>query len=464
MNERSAVARKKRDETEKRLARYIGIRYCLCWVCRSRHMIAAALVLLLLWLPALNAQPGVYPEEGLVSGRVMNVGNSQGIAGVIIEAFRVEDSGLIVYSGQSVSASDGSYSLQLPGGVYFLRAKCDRCLIGEGQTVVYYHNQFDPLRAEVVNVVSGEPSADIDFELNLSVPDDNYISGRVTDESTGEGLPDVVVTAMDCSSGAAVNSALSGHNGDFRVGNLPCGDYLLFFSGYHIIPYFFRATEFWQRAEIIHLETDYSGIQSDAITQDYGNLLLMITGRVKCRSRAIGGARVYAYLLGEDRPRAFAASNEAGEYAITNGLVPGYYRVVCDLFGYDSQEYPGTVYLDLLENPAAENIGFSIAPVTTDIEGEPEKPEMISIFQNYPNPFNAGTTIPVYSAYSGKTDAEISIYDILGRRVGGKRAALNPGMNHISWGLDDFSMNVSSGVFFYVLNGREESHTMILLK
>ncbi len=441
-----------------------NIVYNLRWMSRCCQIAAASFLLFLLPISIVNAESETSAEKGLISGRVVDVGGSDGVGGVTIRAIRSGVAGDIIHYAEALTALDGSYELLLPGGVYFVRAECNGCLDGGERSVVYYSDEFDPLHAWPVAVTPGQVLPGIDFDLNSSIPRNRYIEGYVLDELSGEGLPNVVVTAMDFLTGRAVNSSLSAYDGAFRVGNLPRGDYLLFFSGYHIIPYFHVATEFWQRAEVIHLETSFGDIRSDAITQDYGNLLLAITGRVESGSRAVRAARVYAFLIGEDRPRAFAASDDSGEYAIINGLIPGYYRVVCDLFGYDMQVYPDTVYLDLLENPVAENIDFLLIPHTTGIDSYPEKPEMIDIFQNYPNPFNARTTIPLFSAYEATRNVELSVYDILGRRVGRKQVSINPGMNYVNWGWEDFSEDVGSGVFFYRMSGEEKSFRMIILK
>lgn len=217
-------------------------------------------------------------------------------------------------------------------------------------------------------------------------------------------------------------------------------------------------------AEIINLQSDFSGIESEAITQDYGNQVLAISGSVVSHSGPVPGARVYAYLVGDSRPKAFARTGASGQYAILSGLVPGSYTVVCDLFGYDSQTYPELVQLDLLYFPEAENIDFYLEPYTTDIAEGEESPRQFRIFENYPNPFNGKTKIPVFSGYENVRVVEMTVYDVLGRIVGQKNEEIRPGMNYLEWGIDDFHGYVGSGVYFYRIGDVARAGRMMLLK
>ncbi|MEE8417127.1 MAG: carboxypeptidase regulatory-like domain-containing protein [candidate division Zixibacteria bacterium] len=402
--------------------------------------------------------------DGMVSGRVLGVGIPGGIADIPVIAYQWrdfwEDPNLI----SALTGPDGSFDLQLPAGDYFFYADCDDCYAGSGRIVIYYENQFDPMIADAVTVVADELIEEIDFEFDFSSSYNLGISGLVINERTGQGLANAVVTAIDFYNGEAINSSLTASNGVFAIGNLPSGVYLVFFSSMNVIPYFYRGTENWQSAEIIDLQSNFDGIQSEAITQDYGNQVLAISGQVISHTGPVSSVRVYAYLTGESQPRAFARTNASGQYAILNGLVPGSYTVVCDLYGYDPQTYPEIIELDLLRFPEAENIDFFLEPQTTHIEGIEEAPRRFEIFGNYPNPFNAQTKIPVLSNYEDVRVIKMIVYDVLGRIVGEKLVAIKPGMNYIGWGINDFHGLAGSGVYFYRINEVTEARPMILLK
>jgi hypothetical protein len=402
--------------------------------------------------------------SGTVSGRVSGVGIPGGIGDVQIIAYQWHDFWEDPNRKNALTGTDGRFDLHLFAGDYFFYADCDDCYPGSSRIVIYYDNQFDPMYADAVTVVAGDSVEGIDFEFDFSNSYNLSISGRMVDESTGLGLADAAVTAIDYYAGQAVNSSLTAGNGEFAIDNLPSGVYLVFFSGVNVIPYFYRGTENWQSAEVINLQSNYSGIQSEAITQDYGNQVLGILGRVTSQFGPISGARVYAYLAGDSRPKAFARTGISGQYAIINGLVPGSYTVVCDLFGYDKQIYPEIIQLDLLHFPEAENIDFYLEPNAMAIEGMSEPPRRFEVFENYPNPFNMQTIIPIFSSYESVRDFEMTVYDVLGRFVGGKRVSVNPGMNYIEWGIDDFDGSAGSGVYFYRIGDFPGSCRMILLK
>ncbi len=104
-----------------------------------------------------------------------------------------------------------------------------------------------------------------------------------------------------------------------------------------------------------------------------------------------------------------------------------------------------------------------IVPVTTGAE---DMPLAFSLSQNYPNPFNPVTTID-YSI-SGKTDVDLVIFDVSGRRVRTLvREKQLPGGYSVVWdGRNDGGRPVASGIYFYRLDaGRNSSvKKMVILR
>ena len=401
---------------------------------------------------------------GFVSGRVIDLQTGEGLPDVEMSAYQWQDFQNDPNLKTTTTEIDGDFSLQLTSGNYYLSARCEDCIPGSGNIMVYYDNKLDPLQADPVTVAEGESVEQLEFRFDFSNIYNLSVSGRVLDGQTGDGLGGVLIEALDYFFGYTVNFAYSVGSGDFSIDNLASGSYLISFSRTNVIPYFYPASETWQNAEVVELTTNYRGIQTEAITQDYGNLGLSIAGRVTAGSEPLNSARIYAYPLGEDTPVAFARTNASGEYAIIRGLVPGSYTVVCDLFGYDYEVFPEIVELDMLENPNARNINFNLAQPTTEVAADSKPPELIEVIGNYPNPFNARTVLRIYSSYTETLESGISVFDILGRNVGSKSITINPGINHIEWGLNDFSKTVSSGIYFYRIENVNRTFRMVLLK
>lgn len=101
----------------------------------------------------------------------------------------------------------------------------------------------------------------------------------------------------------------------------------------------------------------------------------------------------------------------------------------------------------------------------------PELPEVFSLSQNYPNPFNPATTIKFQLPEKNGTATVrtvLRVYDILGRLV---RTIvdedMSPGFYTKQWdGLNDNSVGISSGVYFYSITAGDFRNTkkMLLLK
>lgn len=401
---------------------------------------------------------------GYVSGRVLDLNSGDGIGGIPIFSYQWYDYWEDPNLHTTFTDDSGYFEFSLPAGDYYFFLNCDECFPGSGRIIYYFDNQYNPMLANAVTVFADFNVTGLDFAVDFSMTHGLAISGNIIDFETGDGFADVVITAFDFNSGQAVNSSYSISSGDFSIDNLPSGNYFLMFSGTSIMPYFYRAAYSWENAEIIILHSDYSNIRSEAITQDYGGLGLAISGSVITPDGPVSGARVYAFPLGAQYPAAYGYSSASGDYTITTGLFTGLYTVICDLYSYNMEIYPYEIDLDLLENPTAENIDFLLHPTQTSVKEQVNLPQDIKVLSNYPNPFNANTIITIYSSSASNISIDLLVFNILGQKVGNKNIILNPGANYITWSGNDFYGNISSGIFFYKVDGRAETHKMIFLK
>jgi len=401
---------------------------------------------------------------GQVTGRIYDINTGEGLQGVSVYAYQWQDYWDDPNMQLHSSDEDGEFVFELPAGSYYFYMLCDECVENGGRIALYYDNQYNPMLADVVEVPAGVIISDLDFGLNPDQVHDLSISGNIVNFNTGLGMGNVVVTIIDYGSGLAINSTYSNSSGDYILENLPSGNYLLQFSGSNVIPFFYRYTESWQNAEIIVLSSNNSHVDAEAITQDYGNLGLAISGSVLTPNGPANGARVYAYRIGDDYPTAFGRTSATGEYSITTGLTPGSYHVICDLIGYNYEVYPYDILLDLLENPVAEDIDFLLLPAVTSTCEEITLPGEIEVLANYPNPFNGTTKIPVFSGSGSDVNVNLLIFNILGQHAGGRNVTLHPGMNYINWSGNDFGREASSGVYFYRIEGFQQTRRMVFIK
>jgi hypothetical protein len=400
---------------------------------------------------------------GAVEGRIYNVLDGRGICGASVYAFQWRDYWEDPNLANCRTDEDGSFVMNLPAGEYYVMAIYPRDS-GGNPVAQFYYNRYDQFQADILVVSQGETVTGVDFPADYSTPHDLSISGAVISENTGLGLDDVVVTAIDFDTGEIIGSGYTYNEGLFSVDGLSPRRYILMFSGTYIIPFFFYSSENWGDADVITLDRNFAGVRTEAITQDYGNNGLAITGRVFSGDQPVEGARVYAYPFGEARPVTYGRTDAYGDYSIISGLAPGFYTITCDLFGYDHEVFPIPVGVDLLTNPEATDINFDLVRIVTSVQSDVSRPGGIELAGNYPNPFNSQTVISFFSAGTAAVLGRIEIYNLLGQMTGGRDIMIVPGSNKITLDMSEIGSAASSGVYYYRISGSGNLGRMIFLK
>jgi hypothetical protein len=91
----------------------------------------------------------------------------------------------------------------------------------------------------------------------------------------------------------------------------------------------------------------------------------------------------------------------------------------------------------------------------------------LALMQNRPNPFRDATRIG-YAVFGEAADVDLAVFDLAGRRVRTLVSGrVTGGVHEIRWeGLNDDGRRVSSGIYFYRLEGEERSLTrkLVLLR
>ena len=116
----------------------------------------------------------------------------------------------------------------------------------------------------------------------------------------------------------------------------------------------------------------------------------------------------------------------------------------------DNSISDSTGYINEIPTLIGGEILFDVAIGVSEIPtGIPDK---IELYQNYPNPFNSETMIR-FGLSAEIDEISLSIYDIVGRRVGRFYwGGLPPGRHEVIWsGYDDNDRPLASGVYFYRL-------------
>jgi len=102
--------------------------------------------------------------------------------------------------------------------------------------------------------------------------------------------------------------------------------------------------------------------------------------------------------------------------------------------------------VDLLVSPLSSSTGSF--PITSSI------PEKFSLSQNYPNPFNPSTSIQV--SLPEESSVSLKVYNVLGQEVATLMDdVIQAGLHAATWdGRNTYGEGVSSGTYFYILEGR----------
>ena len=106
---------------------------------------------------------------------------------------------------------------------------------------------------------------------------------------------------------------------------------------------------------------------------------------------------------------------------------------------------------------------YEYSEYSTGVSPPPPVPETYILLSNYPNPFNDVTRINFTVPFSGKV--EITIYDLLGRRVFTRNFEnLTPDEHSMLWnGRSESGVSLTSGVYFCRMKGDNFNRTIKLL-
>ncbi|HEX9652472.1 MAG TPA: carboxypeptidase regulatory-like domain-containing protein [bacterium] len=391
---------------------------------------------------------------GSISGSVTDLATAQPLS----QAFVFLSSEVPSDSSENTTDENGNYTVSAFEGTYFARAE------KAGFVRLFYDNVQNLFAATPVVIDESNLNVTgIDFAL-FTGDGSNSISGTVVDEATGVAIAGAEMVAMTADKKSF--SAVTNDNGFYRIATLPDGEYYV--CAYHedYIPHFYGTTaQRWEDATPIRLANGISVSGIDFGLQALQSFVGQISGTTFAGSSALSGALVSVF--DQENVLVSADNSYYNGYFTISGLPTGEYTLLASKIGFNSITLPGKIAINLASTPVASGAIVQLESVTAvDEEDDPDVPSRFSLNPNYPNPFNPSTVIRF--ALPEAAVVEISVYDVLGRRVRTLLNELRPLGNHqISWdGRDEHGAVVSSGILFYRIKAGQFSETkrMVLLR
>ena len=167
-------------------------------------------------------------EGGSISGTVTRASNGTPIPGIEVCAFSISAESF----GCATSEANGKYTVVgLRGGAKYEVEFSSPPQSGLDFVTQYYNGRTSPKEAETVSVSTGGTTSGIDAALEQG----GFISGHVTDASTGAALDHVLVCAVT-ESGSLEQCSGTDANGEYTLSALAGGAHkvVFFVAGYTI--------------------------------------------------------------------------------------------------------------------------------------------------------------------------------------------------------------------------------------
>ncbi len=315
----------------------------------------------------------------------------------------------------------------------------------EGYRMQFYNNKDAFYMADLLIAVNDTTFSNIDFHLTPFESVQRYsISGTVTD-SAGMGIKNTFIMAKDSATGH-VHFGVSDSSGNYMVKGLPAGSYYVMFSAHGYVPQFYLNADTWEKATLVMVDTDVTGINAVLTKSDTAFGSGKITGSVHASDgTALAGVLItakstFGLTVG------WAITDGSGSYTI-NGIANGNLLLTASIPQYSSQQQNTTYNSNNGSGTTVEN--FTMNKTVTSVQTEKpgsNLPSRYVLENNYPNPFNPSTVIQFELPASSRV--KLDIYNILGQKVAelvnSKLAA-----GHYSYKFN--AADLASGVYLYRL-------------
>jgi protocatechuate 3,4-dioxygenase beta subunit len=355
-------------------------------------------------------------RHGGVAGQVTNAATGDPIVGAYVVA----------------RGPSRGYSNTNPRGFYLIRD------LAPGEYVVRaYMRGFEPSAPETVDVVAGQITDSVDFELEpMGGREMGFIAGTVTDSATGDPIFHAYVFVRGM---RGQGMAYTDSSGNYLLRVRP-GSYVVRASARRHFPAVYPDS-----VTVANGDTVYD---IDFVLRGCPRLGAGIAGFVFDGYSQEDLAGVTVTAIGEENSYEIE-TDEWGEY-VFEGIEPGDYRIEVSITGYGNEMYPDLVIVD------PDEVESFTTPWMYPLSGVEESPEPGRVARTEmavgPNPFSRTTTVRWQVPVSGHVSLRVT--DVSGRVVVTLQDGhMGAGSYSAVWdGTDSQSRRVVNGVYFYHLD------------
>jgi protocatechuate 3,4-dioxygenase beta subunit len=292
---------------------------------------------------------------GIISGRVVD-GSGNGIPNVSVQISDTENYTFIwvgtdgggYYTAQGVPAGNWRVFFQPPQSANFVSE--------------YYNDKLSANSADLVNVIAGQTTANIDAQL----VEGGIITGRVTDES-GNGIANIYISVCDASNNNWLPGRVATDSGGYYTFNgIPTGNHRVYFDSTgagNYVPEYYNNKNFWepQTADTVSVTAGQTTANINVQLATGG----IITGRVTDESgNGIPGVGISVQLISQYGIS--GATTDAGGYYTAWAIPTGNYIVYFDGAGNYVPEY----YNDKFRHQDANIVTVTIGQTIGNIDAQ----------------------------------------------------------------------------------------------
>jgi hypothetical protein len=317
-----------------------------------------------------------------------------------------------------------------------------------GYQTEFYKEKSEPYLADKLLAFGDTVFSNIDFTLEPR-SGANSINGVILSE-VGEALADVFVIGARRGTGEIVFT-FSDNYGRYALGNLKEDYYYILFAARHYIPEFYDNVYFWEDATPVLATGLVTGIDASMTPLCQHFNWGMLTGIIRDENgQPLDGAMVLIKNQAGEVLN-YGLSDGSGSYQI-QGLPDGTNQICVSKVNYSAN----TTWFDFDVSDfevLLMNFKLNWNPADIPEEQTAALPSRIELMANYPNPFNPATHIQF--GLPAAQQVSLKVYDLTGRQVAQLlKANLAAGVHTVIWnGTDHTGRSVSSGIYFYALQG-----------